>query len=69
MTVRAPRRPGRTVAEFARRWRMSEEKALEFLLAFERTGLAHELQPGYWGPTERALREYRIVGFSLGAEQ
>jgi DNA-binding IclR family transcriptional regulator len=50
---------GRTVAELAQRWRMSEETALEFLEAFRRRGYARR-RGGLWFATEKATR---IIGF------
>ena len=42
-----------SAAELARRWRVSEGKALEFLRDFERAGLA-ECRRGYWRATAKA---------------
>ena len=50
---------GHTITELARRWHMSEEKALEFLEAFEKRGFARQ-RGKLWFATEKASR---IQGF------
>ena len=52
-------RRGRTVAQLAERWRMSPDKAREFLVAFERRGYARK-SGRWWYATEKATR---IIGF------
>jgi DNA-binding IclR family transcriptional regulator len=54
------RRRGRTIAELAARWSMSEEKAHEFLAAFERRGYTRR-RGAYWYATPKAMR---ITGFA-----
>jgi hypothetical protein len=64
VTVRTPKRHGRTISELARRWRVSDEKALEFLEAFARTGYACR-RGELWFATAKATR---IVGFGKEGE-
>ncbi len=59
-------RPGMSCADLAKRWKMSRLKALEFLEAFERIGLVERDGDG-WRATDRAVREYRILGFVADA--
>lgn len=62
--VEISRRAGRSVAEFAVRWRRSEEEAAEWLRDFEARGFAVRLGE-LWSPTELAQR---IPDFALGVE-
>jgi hypothetical protein len=50
-------RRGRSAAEFAQRWRVSEATALSFLWGFKDGGLAAESK-GLWYATPLALKRY-----------
>lgn len=60
----APRPRGRTAAQLAAHWGMSEARALEWLAAFARRGFARR-RGAYWYPTERAQR---LIGFGPEGE-
>ncbi len=51
----------RTFDEWAARWKLRPEKALEFLDAFERAGLAERVDDVRWRATE-AARDLWPVG-------
>ncbi len=59
-------KPGMSCADLAKRWKMSQRTAFEFLEAFERLGLV-ERDGLHWRATDRAVREYRILGFVTDA--
>src|SRR5215831_12301142 len=50
---------GYTPAELARRWRVSQEAALNVLRGFERHGFA-ACKGGYWRATEKARRLHLV---------
>lgn len=58
---------GTTPGELSERWGRSTAKAIEFLEAFERRGVAERLPGGRWRATAWAARHYRIVGL-IGPE-
>lgn len=60
MTVRAPQRCWFTTSELATRWRMSEDRALEFLVWFQATGYA-ERRGNFWRASTRACRLRRVL--------